>query len=202
MQKQVGIMGGTFNPIHMGHLMLAEKAREEFSLDQVLFMPSGISYLKANETILPGEDRFKMVSLAVQENPHFAVSDLEIRREGNTYTWETLEALHRESQSVRYTFLMGADSLFQIENWLYPERIFATCRLGVAIRDDMDAEACQRKAEQLMQAYGAEIVILKNRRIDISSTDIRERIEQGRDIRYLVPDSVREYILEQHFYSS
>lgn len=200
MRRQIGIMGGTFNPIHMGHLLLAEHAREELQLDEILFMPSGVSYMKKQDSILPADKRLHMVELAVGDNPFFSVSDMEIQKKGNTYTWETLEQLKESNPLCDYTFLMGADSLFHIESWKYPERIFAACRVAVSVRESMNLPDCRKKANELQRKYGADIVILQTDRIDISSTDIRIRRKRNRSIRYLVPEPVRQWIEEQGLY--
>ena len=202
MQKQIGILGGTFNPVHLGHLMLAETAREELSLDRVIFLPSGISYMKRQTEILPGELRLELVRQAVMDNPFFEVSDMELKRKGNSYTWETLKAFQQEAPSASYTFLIGADSLFQIENWRFPERIFASCRIAAAIRGEMDDTDCQNKADELKERFGADVVILHERRMDISSTDIRKRCLEGKSIRYLVPEAVRSLMEQQGLYQS
>lgn len=123
--KKIGIMGGTFNPIHIGHLIIAEKAREQFGLDHVLFMPSGMPYMKDCREVLPGKTRTKMTELAIQSNLFFAISTIEVEREGRTYTYETLEYLRTQNPDTEYYFILGADSLWKIEEWKHPERIFA-----------------------------------------------------------------------------
>ena len=201
-QKKVGIMGGTFNPVHNGHLLLAEHAREELVLDEIWFMPSGTSYMKPQDEILSSAKRLFMVKLAVKENPFFKVCDMETKKEGNTYTWETLETLRKEYPSCDFTFLMGADSLFQIENWKKPERIFASCKVAAAVRDGMDFEACERQAVRLGELFGADIRVLHAPRVDISSTDVRKRCQTGKSIRYLVPDALREWIEQEKIYGA
>lgn len=201
MKKKIGIMGGTFNPIHNGHLLLAEHAREELALDEIWFMPSGTSYMKPQDEMLPAARRLSMVKMAVDENPFFGVCDIEVKKEGNTYTWETMEALHSGYPSCEFTFLMGADSLFQIEKWQKPEHIFACCRIAAAVREGMDFEACEKQAERLIERFRADIRILHVPRVDISSTDIRKRCQSGKSIRYLVPDSLKEWLEREKAYS-
>ena len=125
--SKIGILGGTFNPIHNGHLLLAEQARCFYGLDQVLFIPSGCSYMKRQEEILPGEIRFQMVQLAIADNPYFCVSDMEIVREGNSYTCETITRLHAQYPEDELYYIVGADTLFQMEFWKNPEQIFTQC---------------------------------------------------------------------------
>ena len=125
--SKIGILGGTFNPIHNGHLLLAEQARCFYGLDQVLFIPSGCSYMKRQEEILPGEIRFQMVQLAIADNPYFCASDMEIVREGNSYTCETITRLHAQYPEDELYYIVGADTLFQMEFWKNPEQIFTQC---------------------------------------------------------------------------
>ena len=142
--KRTGIMGGTFNPIHMGHLIIAEKAREQFNLDEVLFLPSGVPYMKDCREVLPGKIRMEMTALAIQGNPFFAVSAMEVEREGRTYTYETLEKLREQNPDTEYYFILGADSLWKIETWRKPERIFAACHILAAVRDDKSSEDMEK----------------------------------------------------------
>ena len=125
--SKIGILGGTFNPIHNGHLLLAEQARCFYGLDQVLFIPSGCSYMKRQEEILPGEIRFQMVQLAIADNPYFCVSDMEIVREGNSYTCETITRLHAQYPEDELYYIVGADTLFQMEFWKNPFHAVPSC---------------------------------------------------------------------------
>ncbi|NLL80005.1 MAG: nicotinate-nucleotide adenylyltransferase [Clostridiales bacterium] len=193
-------MGGTFNPVHNGHLLLAEHAREELKLDQVMFIPSGVSYMKDQAHILSADIRFQMVELAVEDNPFFSVSDIEIRKKGNTYTWETIQNLKKIYTGCEFVFLVGADSLFQMENWRNPEKIFAECKIGAAVREGMDYDACLAKAEELKCRFQAEILLLHTERVDISSTDIRSRCREKKSIRYLVPEKVQKFMEEKQLY--
>lgn len=197
--KKIGVMGGTFNPIHTGHLLLAQWAMEEAGLDGVIFMPTGNSYMKAADEILAGPERLAMTRLAVSEQDCFLCSDLEVSREGNTYTYETLESLQNMYSHAQLHFIVGADCLFTIGSWYHPEKIFQRCILLAASRNGMPMDRLEEKRQELEAAYGAEILLMAFPNIEISSTDIRERCRRGRSIRYLVPDGVREYI-EQHRY--
>lgn len=197
---KMGIMGGTFNPIHHGHLLLAQWAMEEAGLDGVLFMPTGNSYMKESSEILPAEDRMAMTKLAISDRDCFICSDLEVKRGGNTYTYETLETLHNLYPSTELFFIIGADCLFTIENWYHPERIFRSCTFLAASRNGMPMEALDQKRQKLAEEYGAKIRLMTFPNIEISSTDIRLRVKIGKSIQYLVPDSVREYILNNNYY--
>ena len=199
--KTIGIMGGTFNPIHMGHLMLAECAREEFSLDEVWFIPTGYSYMKEGGLKDPlSADRLKMTKIAVEGNPYFRCLDIEVLREGNTYTYETLEELEQLYPDTKRYFILGADCLYEIEGWKEPERIFAACDIIAAVREEFDVSQMQDKIEELCAKYGARILFLPFGEVAISSTDIRERVRLGKSIRYMVPDAVMCYIEEKGFY--
>lgn len=198
--KKIGIMGGTFNPIHTGHLLLAQWAMEEAGLDGVIFMPTGNSYMKDKEEMLPGSERLAMTQLAIQDRECFSCSDLEVKRGGNTYTYETLEALRSMYPQSRLYFIAGADCLFNIEKWYCPQKIFENCVLLAASRSGAPMEALEKKQCELTEAYGAEILLMAFPNMEISSTDIRRRRRLGRSIHYLVPDRVREYIVRNHFY--
>ncbi len=194
---KVGIMGGTFNPIHNGHLAIAQKAYETAGLDKVLFMPSGISYMKTN--VLALSKRLDMVRLAIREYPWFELSLVEAERKGNTYTYETLRQLTMENPSVSYYFIMGADSLFHIEEWREPEQIFSMATLVCAVREDYGIERLRHKGEELTR-LGAKIIYLDIPKIPISSTEIRARVRSRLSIAELVPKSVSEYITQEHLY--
>lgn len=196
----MGIMGGTFNPIHYGHLLLAQWAMEEASLDGVLFMPTGNSYMKESSEILSGPERLAMTKLATADRDCFACSDLEIKRSGNTYTYETLEILHKLYPGTQLYFIIGADCLFSIEEWRCAEQIFQSCTFLAAARNGMGMDALEQKRQELLCRYGADIHLMEFPHIEISSTDIRRRCKQGRSIRYLVPDGVREYIESKNYY--
>lgn len=200
--KKMGIMGGTFNPIHTGHLLLAQWALEEVGLDGVLFMPTGNSYMKDVEEMLSGSERLAMTRLAISDRECFFCSDLEVKRGGNTYTYETVESLHSIYPQSKLYFIIGADCLFSIENWYCPEKIFQNCILVAASRGGTSLEALEEKRRVLKDTYGAEILLISFPNMEISSTDIRRRCREGRSIQYLVPDNVREYIIQNHYYEN
>lgn len=197
--KKVGIIGGTFNPIHFGHLMMAEHAYSEFDLDEILFMPTGRSYFK-DDSVLDKKIRSNMTSIAIGDNPHFALSTIETDKEGNSYTYETLEGLIEANPDVSYYFICGADSLFQIENWRCPDRIFKAAILLVAARDDKAKDELLKKADELKNRFDAKIEVMDFPRVEISSTDIRNRVSKGLSVKYMLPDGVIDYISEKGFY--
>ena len=125
--KKVGIMGGTFDPIHYGHLILAQNALDTFSLDEILFVPSGTPWLKESTKVLSKNKRVSMTGMAIEDNPDFALSTIEIDREGNSYSYETVEELKRLQPKTDFYFIMGADSLLEIERWKHPDRLMTEC---------------------------------------------------------------------------
>ncbi|MEE1255788.1 MAG: nicotinate-nucleotide adenylyltransferase [Lachnospiraceae bacterium] len=195
--RKIGIMGGTFNPIHNGHVALADAAYKTFSLDKVLFMPSGNSYMKQH--VLDNSKRVSMVSKAIESISYFELSTIEVERFGNTYTSETLQQLTQQNPDVQYYFIMGADSLFHIEKWKDPEIIFQLSTLICMVRDDYNMADIKKKGAELAQR-GADILYLNMPKIDISSTDIRNRVKLHQSISELVPEKVEKYILQEHLY--
>ncbi|MDE5698196.1 MAG: nicotinate-nucleotide adenylyltransferase [Lachnospiraceae bacterium] len=195
--KRIGIMGGTFNPIHNGHLLLAAKAQEQVLLERILFMPSGNSYMKKN--VLETQKRVEMVALAIERYPDFELSLIEAQKSGNTYTYETLACLKAANPDTQYYFIIGADILFQIEQWRNPGQIFQMAVLVCAVRDDYDFDAIRKKGN-ILAASGADIIYLNMPKLDISSTDIRAKVKSGLTISELVPPEVAHYIEQEHLY--
>lgn len=198
--EKIGIMGGTFNPIHFGHLMLAEWAKEAAGLDRVLFIPAGYPYMKEKGHVLNGQERLKMVELAIAENGSFSASAMEIDRGSATYTCDTMEQLRMENPGSELFFIMGADCLFSIDKWKEPEKIFKSCTIIAAARNGSPMEILEKKRGELESRFGADIRLLGFPAMELSSTDIRERASRGESIRYLVPENVREYINRNHLY--
>lgn len=199
-KKRVGIMGGTFNPIHIGHLIIAEAAYEAYNLDEVLFVPSGVSYMKDQSEILDAKKRVHMTGLAIEDNPHFALSTIEIDRDGNSYSYETLETLRKQNPDTEYFFLVGSDTLFALETWKHPEILLPSCTILVAVRNGVPMEKMQEHAKYLEEKFGGSIKLLTTPNIEISATDIRNRLADGRDVKYFVPDSVLEFIHKYDLY--
>lgn len=194
---KTGIMGGTFDPIHNGHLILAKTAYEVLGLDKVLFMPSGTSYMKNN--VLVTKKRIDMVRLAIADYPEFELSLVEANRQGNSYTCETLAYLTKNNPDTCYFFIMGADSLFQIEKWKKPEQIFTLAKIVCAVRDDYNLDKIKQKGKQL-QGLGANIIYLDMPKVEISSTDIRAKVKAQRSIVNDVPMEVANYIQRERLY--
>lgn len=198
--KKTGIIGGTFNPVHLGHLILAENAYDALKLDSVLFMPTGKSYLKDQSKILSAEARIELLKAATDGNEHFSVSDFETKKSGNTYTYETLKQLNAVDQNEVLYFIIGEDSIYNIETWREPQTIFDNCVLVVAPRDHEPDEKLITIRSHLEDKYGANIELLDAPDIDISSSMIRDRILRGASIKYYVPDKVADIIYSRGYY--
>ena len=200
-KHKVGIMGGTFDPIHVGHLILAESAYQQFGLETVLIMPSGNPPHKKDRTGGPTLDqRIEMVSLAIEDNEHFTLSTEEAHDKGYTYTRATLERLTSEYPDTEYYFIMGADSLFYFDSWKDPERIAQLAVLVAATRYHVDEEQLSETIASVKQKFGATIEKLSTPNMDISSSMIRDWVRQKRSIRYYVPDQVIDYIKKTGLY--
>lgn len=200
--KKIGIMGGTFNPVHNGHLILAEAARVQHQLDEVWFMPSGRPPHKQKEEILPEEKRSDMLKLAIEGNEAFRYSDLELRREGIIYTSDTLEILHKEYPEDTFYFIIGGDSLMQLESWHKPEKIFARAMILASQRSGFDLGGIKEKKEELSQKYHAGILPVTIPSLEISSAGIRKGLKNGEAVRYLMPETVYAYICENGLYDT
>jgi len=198
--KKVGIIGGTFNPIHIGHLILAEHAYDEYKLDEILFIPTGISHFKDPNIVLDKKKRITMTGGAIDDNPHFALSTIETDRPGNSYTYETIEELKRMNPDTEYYLIIGADSLFQIELWKNTESIMKNATILVAVRKGQSLEELEKKAEELMSKYNGSIRVLTCPYIDISSTEIRQRIKEGKTVKYMITEDTLNYINKFNLY--
>ena len=199
-KKRVGIMGGTFNPIHLGHLILAEHAYEQLELDEVLFVPSGNPYMKEYADVLDAKTRIDLVGEAIEDNSHFALSRIEVDRGGNSYSYETIAALKEANPDTEYFFMVGADSLFMMDKWMCPEKIFNEVTIAVAIRGGYTDEKLETQINILEEKYNIKIVRLNSRSVDISSTQIRARVKEGKSIRYMVHYKTAEVIKKKRLY--
>ncbi len=198
--KKTGIFGGTFNPIHCGHLHLAEKALQTAGLDEILFVPSGISYMKDQKEILPARERLEMVRLAIQEYPAFMVSSIETDKQSNSYSHETIRALQEAQPDTEYFFLTGADTIFSMEDWKDPVSIFRSVTILAACRPGVSQDGLKKQISYLHTQYQADIRLISADYVDISSSEIRKAIKSGKSIRGLVPQIVEGYILKNHLY--
>ena len=199
----IGIMGGTFDPIHLGHIQLAEHALNEMHLDRILFMPNHTPWMKRNRDILAIEHRLNMVRLAIEDNPAFELSLVEIEAAGDSYTYQTLETLKENfPKETQLYFIVGADSLFNMEDWVHPELILQNAVILAAVREGRDKEALHEQKERLIELFGGEIRLLSMEQVDISSTRIREEFYQSQDVKEMLPKKVAEYITQNHLYQN
>ncbi len=190
----MAIMGGTFNPIHCGHLLSAEQVCDELGYDEILFMPSARPPHKYANDIVSAEHRYEMVCLAIADNPRFAVSRIELEREGPSYTIQTLKVLAEDyGDSTELAWIIGADSLIEYKIWKDFDKVLGRCRMIATTRPNYALAGVPleiRNKVKLFEITG----------VDISATEIRERIRKGCSIRYLVPEEVRAYIVQQRLY--
>ena len=202
--RRIGLFGGTFDPPHVGHLVLAECARDRLGLDEVRFIPAGKPPHKPGTRITRAAQRVAMARLAVRGNRAFAVSTLETGRGGPSFTIETLREVAADSPGARLFLLMGADSLDEFATWREPESILLLATLAVAGRPGANARALRRgraaPARGPSVRGGARIEWIDNAEIAVSSSIVRTRVRTGRSIRYLVPDAVAAYIARHRLY--
>lgn len=198
--KRIGIMGGTFNPIHSVHLIMAQVAYHQFHLDKVLFMPSKHPPHKDNSVIISDEHRTRMIQLAIDGNSNFEFSDLELKREGTTYTSDTLTYLTEKNPDTEYYFIIGGDSLEQLENWHKPEVIFEKCHILAARRGQLSKKDFKNKIKYYQEKYHADIKLIEMENIHISSEGIRKHIKKGQPYSYYCPDKVSKYIAYHGLY--
>lgn len=202
-KHKIGIMGGTFDPIHVGHLILGERAYEQLGLERVYFMPSGNPPHKKNRLGRANdEQRVEMVRRAIENNPHFELQLLEMHEKGYSYTYRTLEKLNQEHPDTEYYFIIGADSLFSMESWMKPERILAACTMVVATRDHTSLDTLNQEMQRLSEKFQGRFLRLDTLNIDISSQMLREWIKKKQSLKYYIPDSVISYIYENNIYHS
>ena len=195
MRRKVGIMGGTFDPIHIGHLILGESAWEQFALEKVLFMPSGNPPHKRDRSGgAANEQRVEMVRLAVVDNPHFSLSLEEMHEMGYIYTSKTLQRLTEKNPDTDYYFIMGADSFINVEKWYKGEELLEEFGFIVSSRPGYPEKELESKMKFYKMDYDTKIIRLMTKMPDISSTEIRETALAGESIRHLVPAVVEKYI--------
>ena len=201
MKRKIGILGGTFDPIHVGHLILAERAYYQFGLEEVLIMPSGNPPHKRNRINRASlEERIEMVRLAIEDNPHFILSLDDAHEMGYSYTRATLERLTAQNPDVEYYFIMGADSLFTFEEWKDPNQIARLAVLVAAVRDHVSDQSMELQIQHLTQKYGADIRVLDVPNMDVSSHMLRDWIRENRSVRYYLSDPVISYIKNTGLY--
>ena len=190
--NKIGILGGTFDPIHTAHVKLAEIAMVECGLDKVLFIPAGSPWMKSDKVITESEHRLNMVNLAIENNPSFYSSDIEIERQGNTYTIDTLKELGVDKLKKEYYLILGSDSYKEINRWKNPEKIIEM--VGIILFN--------RKGDPPPETINQTVFIIKEEIEDISSTIIRTKVKNKDSLQGLVPQNVEEYIFTNNLYNS
>ena len=196
---RLGIFGGTFDPIHIGHLAAAERVREDARLDAVIFMPAGVPVFKLDQKVTAGEDRLQMCRLATAGNPYFDVSDMEVLRVGNTYTYETLRELRAHYPSnVELFFIAGADAIITLGKWRNALELTQLAHFIAMTRPGYSQEEAKRSV--YVDGKRLDVAFLEVPGLNVSSSAVRARIAQDRTVRYLVPDAVREYIENRNLY--
>jgi len=196
----IGLLGGTFDPIHNGHLMVAEEVRVRLNLAEILFLPTGQPWLKANSPVLSAEHRTRMIRLAIGDKPYFKLSTVEIERDGPTYTVDTVAELQGQlGAGDELFFILGWDSLAGLPEWKEPSRLVRMCRLVAVPRPGYpypDLEAL----ETFIPGLSQRVIVLDEPEIDVSASAIRDRIARGLSIRHLIPEPVERYIQEYRLY--
>ena len=197
--KSLGILGGTFDPIHMGHLRMAEHVFQRMELENILFIPAYVPPHKLGQDFAPAQDRYAMTKLAIADNPHFTVSDMELQRTGVSYTIDTIRQLHEQYGDMELHFISGADSVAQLHTWHNIEEMLELTRFVAVWRPGYE-DAMEELVRHLGLHAKERVLLLDTPVYDISSTEIRTRIRQGASLAGLVPDSVEKYIYEHGLY--
>ncbi len=197
---RIGILGGTFNPIHLGHLLIAENAYSQFNLDYVNIMPAYISPFKLDNKVLDKEHRKKIIELSIKDNKHFILDPREIDSESVSYTYITLSDMKAEAPKNDLYFILGADSLKTIKNWRNPQIIFDNATILAAVRDNDDMDDLRSYAHEIKELFNGHVGFIKTPTFDVSSTDIRTRIGAGESVKYMLKDEAIEYINNNNLY--
>ena len=196
-----GLLGGTFDPVHIGHLILAETARELLALDHVYFVPAGDPPHKRGAVIAQAQDRLAMLHLAIDDNPHFSISHIDLDRPGPHYSVDLVQLLQRQlGAGVELWFLMGLDSLIDLPTWHDPDRLRRLVRLAAATRPGYKVNWAPLEA--VMPGLSREVTLLPMPGVSIASHNLRQKLEQGRSVRYQVPEAVRQYICGHGLYGA
>ena len=199
---KIGIMGGTFDPIHNGHLMLGRQAYTEYDLDVIWFMPSGQPPHKKDRSVSCSAHRCAMVNLAIQTESAFRFSDFEVSRDGSTYTAQTMKRLKEVYPNHQFYYIIGADSLYEIEQWYHPAEVLSSVIFLTADREyRKEHRSLADQIDYLTKRYHARIHLLHCQEMDLSSDEIRQAVRSGLPISEHVPQSVREYIDLHHLYA-
>ncbi len=196
----IGVLGGTFDPVHNGHLIVAEEAKTRLNLAEIIFVPAGQPWLKADRPISPAEHRLQMLRLAIVDKPYFKLSNIEIERTGPSYTVDTIAELRDKLGSEdEFFFILGWDSLAELPQWREPSRLIKMCYL-VAVPRPGYPRPKLKTLEASIPGLSQRVMLMEKPEIDISASAIRERVARGLSIRHLVPEPVNRYIKEHRLY--
>ena len=199
--KPIAILGGSFNPVHYGHLKMAEAAMESSHFSKVLFIPTGTPYHKEQKALLPFSDRLKLLELAIENCPDFAFSPIEGEREGNSYTFDTVRELLRQNPMESYSLLIGTDQFLTLRSWHKIKELGKLVDFYIANRNgEMSFSTFQKEKEALEKELSLHCKLFPMPAIDLSSTEIRNRLKEGKSIHGMLPKPVEEYILKKGFY--
>lgn len=198
---RIGIMGGTFDPIHYGHLVAAEVARAELGLHKIIFIPAGRPPHKQQQSITDSEHRYLMTVLATSSNPYFEVSRIEVDKDGLAYTIDTVKEIQRTyGEAATIYFITGADAVLELLTWYKIQELLTLCRFIAVTRPGFDKRDLEQKIGEITSKYDGEIICIEVPLLAISSTDIRERSRSGKPIKYLLPEAVEEYLEKNGLY--
>ncbi len=198
--RKIGILGGTFDPIHYAHLLLGEAAREQFALDRVIYIPNNLAHHINRTDVSSGDTRYQMVKMAIADNPYFTCSRLEIDKPEGSYTIDTINDLKMMYPGDELYLILGGDSVIGIDTWYKADELLKSCTILTAVRAGDDLPTLDKKRRELADRFGADVRLLNFNRNDISSTEIRQRVKSGRSVRYLMPDACIEFMCIKGLY--
>lgn len=197
---KIGLMGGTFNPIHLGHLLVSEYIRENFPLDIIIFIPSGNPPHKDLDHVIDAHHRYNMVNLAIKDNPYFTISDIEIKRSGKSYTIDTIDEIKKSFPNDSIYFIIGGDSLYNLTTWKDYRSLFNKTSFILIDRHGIEENKMINYIKELKEEFGANIDYIDGPQIEISSTNIRKNLINNKSIKYMVTKEVEDYITNNRLY--
>lgn len=198
---KIGVLGGTFDPIHNGHLVLAQQVMDRQNLDFVYFIPAKIPPHKKDKKIVSSRNRYDMVKLAIEGNDDFKINDMELKREGISFSYDTIVDLKKLHPEATIYFISGADTIFQLDSWKKIGQLLSEVVFIAAYRHGYDLDLLSSKVTELNKRYDGNIVIQEISELEISSTEIRNKIAMNESVRYIIPDAVIAFIGERGLYS-
>ncbi|MGI6731283.1 MAG: nicotinate-nucleotide adenylyltransferase [Anaerovoracaceae bacterium] len=200
--KKIGILGGTFDPIHYGHLILGEQAREDAQLDEIIFMPAMVQPFKLHTKAADPFHRLEMLKLATAENPYFSVSEMELNNPGVSYTIDTLRGCEKKyGEYNELHFIIGTDAFLNMEKWYKAEDLLTEFAFVVGTRPSYKEKELKARIKEFREKFGTHIIEINNSEVEISSTDIKKRLYEGKSIKYLLPEAVEQYIYNNKLYN-